>query len=237
MPKEFHATFIEKIIRTQSVISFRFKPESPVDFIAGQFLQFIFDEAAPSNRNLNKYLSFSCRPGKDYIEVTKRISASDFSSRLLSLKKGDTVLLKAPLGHCALDKIEGKYAFLIGGIGITPVISMIEDIVFRKLPIDVKLLYSNASDEDVPFKQELDGWIAPSSNINVVHTVVNCVSGDPQYCIGMIDKEFVLQQIPDYKERTFYIFGPPKMVEAMKGICQEIGCLPEAIRAEQFVGY
>lgn len=235
--KEFRAVFIEKVERTKSVVSFRFKPEQPISFLAGQFLQFIFDETAPSNRNLNKYLSFSCRPGKEYIEVTKRISASDFSSRLLSLKKGDTVLLKGPIGHCAIDRVDGSYAFLIGGIGITPVISMIDDIVFKRLSSDIKLLYSNTSDEDVPFKRELDEWTKSCPNIKIVHTVANCPSGDPQYCIGMIDKEFVLRQIPDYKERIFYIFGPPKMVEAMKGICQEIGCLPETIRAEQFVGY
>lgn len=237
MAKEFRAIFVERIERTKTVCSFRFKPQETADFIPGQFAQIIFDENNKANRNLNKYLSFSCRPHLEYIEFTKRISSSDFSKSLLSLTKGDSVLLKSPMGQCILEKPHGKYAFLIGGIGITPVISMLENIVFNKQSADIILLYSNTSDEDIPFHRELEGWAQSLPKIKVVHKVVVCVSRNEKYCIGMITKEFVLEQVPDYKERTFYIFGPPKMVDAMKSICQEIGCLSERIKAEQFIGY
>jgi ferredoxin-NADP reductase len=53
----------------------------------------------------------------------------------------------------------------------------------------------------------------------------------------MISKDLVLSQIPDHQNRTFYIFGPPKMVGAMVAICQAIGCASERIKAENFVGY
>lgn len=239
MIKEFRVEFIEKIERTKSVCSFRFKPQEVevTDFVPGQFAQVIFDENNKTNRNLNKYLSFSCRPHLDYIEFTKRISASDFSKTLLSLKKGDSVLLKSPMGHCTLEKPEGKYAFLIGGIGITPVISMLENIDFNKLSADIIFLYSNTSDEDIPFYKELEGWAQAPLKIKIVHKVVVCASKNERYCIGTITKDFVLQEIPDHKERTFYVFGPPKMVDAMKSICQELGCLPERIKAEEFIGY
>jgi ferredoxin-NADP reductase len=235
--KEFRAEFIEKIDRTKTVCSFRFKPQGSVDFVPGQFAQIIFDENDKANRNLNKYLSFSCRPNPDYIEFTKRISASDFSKSLLSLKKGDSILLKGPMGHCVLEGEDDKYAFLIGGIGITPVISILENVALKKLPTDVILLYSNASDEDIPFHKELDQWVQEAPHIKIVYAVSSCVSGDSRYCVGIINKDFVLKQISDYQERAFYIFGPPKMVDAMKSICQEIGCLPEKIKAENFIGY
>ncbi|MCX5681074.1 MAG: hypothetical protein NT079_02135, partial [Candidatus Omnitrophica bacterium] len=74
-------------------------------------------------------------------------------------------------------------------------------------------------------------------NIKVTHIVNSCVSGDKRYYVGMITKDFVLKQIPDHQERIFYIFGPPKMVDAMKSICQEIGCGQERIKAENFTGY
>jgi len=34
-----------------------------------------------------------------------------------------------------------------------------------------------------------------------------------------------------------HIFGPPKMVEAMKNICLELGISPEDIKTESFIGY
>mgnify|MGYP001575380045 CR=1 FL=1 len=235
--KEFRAEFIERVERTKSVFSFRFKPQETVDFIPGQFAQIIFDEANKANRNLNKYLSFSCRPQKEYIEFTKRISSSDFSKRLWSLKKGDSILGKGPMGHCALEQVGRKHAALIGGIGITPIISMLEHIAFKKLPTDIHILYSNTTDEDVPFYHEIEGWTKDYPNIKVVHMVFSCVSKDKECFTGIITKDFVLKQIPDYKERIFYIFGPPQMVCAMEDICREIGCSPENIKAENFTGY
>ena len=109
---EIRATFIEKIQRTDTVFSFRFIPESPVVFQAGQFLQVILDETDRNNRDLNKYLSFSAAPGRTYFEVTKRLSDSHFSQRMRALKTGERVFFKLPLGNCALDATYKKIGFL-----------------------------------------------------------------------------------------------------------------------------
>ncbi|MFA6378394.1 MAG: FAD-dependent oxidoreductase [Candidatus Omnitrophota bacterium] len=235
--QEFRAQFLERIERTKTVVSFRFKPEKDVDFTAGQFVQFFLKESDKTDKSLNKYLSFSCAPGKEYIEVTKRISESDFSKRLLSLKKNDSILLKGPLGHCVLDPAFQKVAFLIGGIGITPVISILEQVADKKIKVDALLLYSNMRDDDIAFKHELDAWAKENANIRVLYMVVSCVVDNSRCFEGMITKDFVLQQMPDYKERAFYLFGPPAMVSAMKAICQDIGCDMGKIKTESFIGY
>jgi len=163
--------FIEKIKRTETVRSFRFKSEQKVDFYPGQFLQVIFDEQNKNNRNLNKYLSFSSAPDKDYIEVTKRISDSEFSQRLLELKPGSRILMKAPMGTCIFKDEYEKIGFLIGGIGITPVISILEYIIDKGLATDVCLLYSNKTEDDIAFKPEIDNWSKNNSKIKVIYTV------------------------------------------------------------------
>jgi ferredoxin-NADP reductase len=85
--KEVKVKFIEKIKRTPSVTSFRFLPAEKIDFIPGQFLQIIFDEKNRGNKDLNKYLSFSCSPQRDYIEITKRLSESEFSENWKSFAR------------------------------------------------------------------------------------------------------------------------------------------------------
>ena len=60
----------------------------------------------------------------------------------------------SPLSHNMYEKI----AFLIGGIGITPVISIIEHICDKKLSTDVALLYSNRNEDEIAFKKELHNW-------------------------------------------------------------------------------
>jgi ferredoxin-NADP reductase len=43
--------------------------------------------------------------------------------------------------------------------------------------------------------------------------------------------------MPDLGERILFIFGPPKMVEAMKILSLELGASPENIKTEAFMGY
>jgi len=234
---EFYATFQKSIMRTDKVASFLFRPEHPLDFAPGQFAQVIFDDMTRSNKALNKYLSFSNRPGLDYFEMTKKLSGSHFCVRLCALKTGDRVLFKGPMGHCVLKENDGKVGFLVGGIGITPAISMIDQVMARHWPTDVCLIYSNWTPRDIAFKTELDAWSRENAKINVVHVLADCKLEGEKYFSGIITDALVREQVPDFKERTIFIFGPPAMVTAMMDICAKLGIDKARIKAETFVGY
>ncbi len=235
--KEIRAKLIERIKRTDTVESFRFMPDEKIVFEPGQFLQVVFDEKDRNNKELNKYLSFSSSPGKEYFEVTKRLSDSAFSSRLKALKSADSVLFRAPLGNCVFKLEYGKIGFLIGGIGITPVISIIEHIVEKKLDNSVVLFYSNRTEAEIAFKKELDAWRGTDCNIKVIYTVTDCQPADNSCEFGFMDKATVSANIPDIKERIMFMTGPPKMVEILKNVCLELGCDPSRVKTENFVGY
>lgn len=231
------AALTDSLKRTPTVASFRFLPQEKVGFIAGQFLQIIFDAGNINNKELNKYLSFSCSPAKDYIEVTKRLSESRFSEALKNLKIGDEILLNAPLGARVFKEEYKKIAFLIGGIGITPVISIIEYIVDRRLDTDVHLIYSNRTEEEIAFKNELDDWRVRNNNIKVTYIVSECQPKDKDCLFGRIDEDLIQKKIPDLRERILFIFGPPKMVEAMQAISLEAGAKKDNLKIENFIGY
>jgi len=235
--KEIRATLIERVKRTPTIESFRFFSEEKLDFIPGQFLQVIFDEQNKDNKILNKYLSFSVSPTKKYIEVTKRLSDSDFSKRLRSLRINDKILLRAPLGNCVFKDEYREIAFLIGGIGITPVISIIEYILDKRLSTDVILLYSNRTEEEIAFKKELDNWQAINKNIKVFYTITDYPPKNTNCTFGPITKDLLLEKVFDIEKRIFFIFGPPKMVEAIKCLCLDSGCDKESIKTESFIGY
>jgi len=235
--KRITATFTERIKRTPSIESFRFSCKERVDFIPGQFAQIIFDRDAEQNKELNKYLSFSSSPLRDYVEFTKRMSQSAFSQKLNSLKPQDELIVKGPMGNCTLREEHQRIGFLIGGIGITPVISIIEYIADKKLSIDVKLLYSNRTENEIAFKKELDEWSAVCPNVQVFCSITDCPPEDKQCAFGMLNREVLLNRIDDANERLFYIFGPSTMVETMTGVCIEAGCKAQHIKTEGFVGY
>ncbi|MCP4650864.1 MAG: FAD-dependent oxidoreductase [PVC group bacterium] len=235
--KEIKGTLVERIKRTAQVESFRFNLPEDVEFLPGQFLQVIFDEENRGNKVLNKYLSFSSTPGKDYIEVTKKLSESDFSSSLKRLKEGDKVLFKIPLGNCVFLEDYKKIGFLVGGIGITPVISIIEYICEKGLDTDVCLLYSNKTEQEIAFKQELDHWRKKNENIKILYAVTKCQPQDEECVFGGLNKDIVSEKMADFKDRRIFIYGPPGMVTAMKDVCSEIGCDEKQLKTENFVGY
>lgn len=217
--------------------SFRFVSKEHLEFLPGQFVRVIFDTTNLNNKEANKYLSFSSSPTKSYFELTKKLSKSIFSNRLRSLRKGSEVLFEGPLGNCVFKDQYKKIAFLIGGIGITPVVSILEYIADCDIITDVLLLYSNKTEDEIAFKQELDIWQSRKEHIRVVYTVTACEPQDEECVYGHVDKALLQQKIPDIKERIFYIFGPPVMVEAMTNLCIELNCQKENIKTERFIGY
>lgn len=235
--KEVIARFTGKIDRTPSAASFRFTLSEKVNFLPGQFLQIIFDKASRGNSQLNKNLSISSSPTKDYIEVTKRISDSAFSGKLLGLKPDEEIPIKIPMGNCVFLDEYKKIGFLIGGIGITPVISIIEYIIEKKLDADIQLFYSNRTDNDIAFKSELDSWQSVNKNIKIYYTVTDCEPVDKSCLHGLINKDLLTPRVCDIGGRILYIYGPPKMVEAMQALSLEIGCSPDNLRLERFIGY
>lgn len=233
----YRAVLKDRIKRTPTVESFRFLPEKKIDFLPGQFLRFFFDADNPDNKEVNKYLSFSSAPGKEYVEVTKRLSESEFSRRLKALKPQDEVSLQGPFGNCIFRQGYKKVAFLIGGIGITPVISILEYIVEKRLDTLVHLFYSNRTEEEIAFRKELDAWQGLLSSIKVIHTLTDCPSKSGDCRFGRIEKELVFSNIPDIGETVFYIFGPPKMTEAMRGLFKDTQVRQDMIKTESFIGY
>ena len=232
----FKAKFKERLKRTETVESFRFIPAQKPNFIPGQFLQVVFDPPNPGNKMLNKYLSFSASPERDYLEFTKRLSDSDFSNRLKALQSGDEVWLKGPLGNCVFREEQPKIGFLIGGIGITPVISILEHIADRKLKTDVVLLYSNRTEKEIAFKPEIDRWRKENPNLKVFYTLTDCQPKDSECFYGYIDENILTARMPDARDRTIFIFGPPGMVKAMFEACLK-NVPREQIKTENFLGY
>lgn len=233
--KEIQVKIKEITPRTYNVKSFRvdsaFQPE---EFAAGQFLQVTLRD----NPQLKRYLSISNSPTeKGYLEFTKKLTESEFSQTLNSLKPGELVKVQYPFGKFTLDESFKKIAFLSGGIGITPIRSITKFIVDKNTGTDVILLYANRTVNDIAFKDDFDQMQKEYSGLKVVHVLSEAapVAG---FLTGRVNKDIIKDNINDYKERKFYLCGPPAMVEAMKNIlAAELAVAETSIITENFQGY
>lgn len=234
----FEAVVVDVIARNYNVKSFQFFAPGEVSFRAGQFMQVTL---MVNGCEQSKYFSFSSAPSeKGYFEFTKKMTGSEFSKALESLKVGDKVKIKMPLGAFVLDEMASKQAFLSGGIGITPIRSMLNDAFDRRLPIDVVLFYSNRAPEDIVFREELEAMARNRKNFKVVFSLDTSEACPPAWkgkC-GFISAAMIKEELPDYAERVFYVCGPPVMVKSLITILQDQMKVPAGkIKIENFMGY
>ncbi|OGW79947.1 MAG: hypothetical protein A3G33_05060 [Omnitrophica bacterium RIFCSPLOWO2_12_FULL_44_17] len=234
MVKELDVKVSEVIERTAHVKSFRFLVTGEHDFKAGQWMLVNLN----SDPELKRSLSISSSPTEPgYIEFTKKITQSDFSQKLSMLRTGDSISVKFPFGKFIYEDGFPKIVFLSGGIGITPVRSICQSIVDRKLSADVVLLYGNNSEADIAFRDDFDRMQVKYPNLRVVH-ILMCANANWTGRRGLIDAKVVKEEIPDYLERRFYTCGPPAMVQAMEAILlQELKVKKGSLIKESFSGY
>jgi ferredoxin-NADP reductase len=237
MSWQFESQVSEVIQQTHDIKSFRFPVSTGgVRFEAGQFF---FITIKINGADAIHHFSFSNSPTDEgYIEFTKRITPSEFSQALDAMKPGAPVVLRGPEGTFTLSLTQRRLAFLSGGIGITPLRSMLRFIVARNLPYDVVLLYGNNTVDDIAFRTELDGMAASHPNLRVEHVLSSPnVPSDWKGKKGFITKDIIMELVPDYAERFFYISGPPKMVIALEEQLGTVGLPPKQIKRDSFTGY
>lgn len=229
----FEAEVMESIQRTRDILSIRFARPEEFEFEPGQF---IFLSIGSSDNELTKHLSISSSPTEGILEVTKRLTGHPFPNALASLKKGDKIKLRGPYGKFIFQDEHKKIGMLSGGIGITPLRSIIKYINDKMLDTDVVLIYSNRHEDDIAFEQEFDEIMAKNPKFNIINTITNPGSSWTG-TIGRISADMIKQHIPDYLERVFYISGPTKMVESMVALLLELGIPEDQIKKELFTGY
>jgi len=234
MATESEVKIREIIQRTPNVKSFRLSINGELDFKAGQFccVQLL------TEKERKRYLSISSSPTeKGYIEFTKKITQSNFSNVLNSLKLGDSLRIEYPFGRFTLDEPQAKIAFLSGGIGITPIRSICKYAVDKNLGTDIVLVYANRSIKDIVFKEDFDLMQKQYPKLKVAHVLCEPAPGF-KCVVGLINAQIIKNEVPDYAERKFYVCGPPSMVVAMEKILTEELALPkENIVTEHFQGY
>ncbi len=227
----------EIIQRTPSVKSFRLPIRAKnVRFRSGQFF---FITIKSNNKNLDHHFSFSSSPTeKGYIEFTKRITSSEFSQTLDKMEPGAWAHLQGPEGEFTLPRKQTQLAFLSGGIGITPIRSMLRYIADKQLNYNIVLLYGNGNPEEIVFRQELDSFHLAHKELRIEHVLSGPnISASWKGMTGFINKDLIAKAIPDYMQRLFYISGPPKMVLALEEQLINLHVPENQIKKDSFTGY
>jgi len=196
---------------------------------AGQFLIVRF--LAKGFRWEAHPFSLSSQPDGQRLRLTiKRLG--DFTRRIPELRPGTPVLIDGPHGIFTAERCQAAKALLIaGGIGITPIRALAEELLARGR--DLVLLYGNRNRESVVFEKELADLAAASAGkLRIFHVL----SDDPSWAgeKGRIDRERLGRLVPDLGEREVFLCGPPPMMKGVRAALRELGVPKRRVHYERF---
>ena len=228
-------TRVERIIRrADDVKSFRFKRPQGFDFDPGQFL---FLTILIGGEKKEKHFSISSSPTeKSFIELTKKITDHEFSTALDKLQIGDWANIDGPYGEFTFKGEYSKIGMITGGIGITPLRSIITYCTDTGLNSQITLLYGSRSEGTIAFREELSRLEQRNKNLRVVH-ILSRPGADWKGRRGHVDLHMIKEEIPDYVDRVFYVCGPPSLVTDLVNALKTLGVLAANIKTENFLGY
>lgn len=186
---------------------------------------------------VTKAFSLSSSPTeKGHIEFTKKLTGHPFSNVLDNMNIGDSAVISGPFGNMTFEGEYAKVALLSGGIGITPMVSICRYCTDMHLDADIMLIYSNKTENDLAFREELDEMMHNNSNLKVVYTLTRA-SESWTGCRERICENMVAREIPDYRERHFLICGPPEMVRSMEEMLIAMKIPKDMVKKEALAGY
>lgn len=205
--------------------------DAPFRFRPGQWIE-LNAEVAGEHRN-GGYSIVSTPRLHGRIQLAVKDTPYPSVSRMLhaDLRVGDELSISAAQGGFVLEDQARPVVLLGGGIGVTPLVSMLRHIREEVLPIDATLVYSAPGPDDVLFRDELE-QMARAPNIRSLFTYTR-TPGRPQDYFGRIDRR-LLERIGMPEDALYYFCGSRDFIEDMSALLLGMGVAESQLRCEKW---
>ncbi|WP_435627309.1 2Fe-2S iron-sulfur cluster-binding protein [Candidatus Ferrigenium straubiae] len=236
----------------QSICSFYLKPEDgqPLPpFLPGQFLTFRLDMPAASGsaEQLVRCYSLSDTPRPDCYRVSiKRVPppagghfppgrSSTYFHNLVAA--GSLLQVRAPAGHFHIDRSDAPVVLIAGGIGITPMLSMLNWCLAEQPGREVWLFYGVRNGREPVMRAHLEALAAAHPNFHLrlcfSDPLPEDAAGRDYQHRGRVDVGLLRMQLP-LRPYHFYICGPTPMLESLVPALEDWGVPDARIHFEAF---
>lgn len=236
----------------RSVCSFHLVPADGnhlPTFLPGQFLTFQLDipETSGSIGQTVRCYSLSDAPDPDAYRITIKRLRSPVGSDLPpgrsssffhdQIEVGSEIQARAPAGHFHIDQSDAPVVLIGSGIGITPMLSMLNWSLARQKSREIWLFYGVRHGRELIMKRHLDALAAAHSNFHLhvcfSNPLADDVYGRDYHYQGRIDVGLLRMQLP-LRPYHFYICGPSPMMESLVPALEDWGVPNERIHFEAF---
>jgi ferredoxin-NADP reductase len=222
-------------------MAFYFEKPPGFTYKAGQYGDFTLLNPPETDAEGNiRTFSLASAPCEGDLMVATRMRDTAFKRSLKTIDLGTELTLDAPYGSFTLHSDASIPAvFLSGGIGITPVRSIVLQAAHDKLPRKIVLFDSNRRPQDTAFLDDLTKAQNEDPNFTFVDTMTGAGASSDGWTgeTGHITGAMLAKWVPDFSLPIFYISGPQAMVAAMREVLDQSGVKDDKIRTEEFSGY
>jgi predicted ferric reductase len=169
--------------------------------------------------------SLSAAPDGRSLRITVK-NLGDYTRHLRAVAPGTRVVTEGPFGtFTAASRRREKVLLVAGGIGITPVRALVEE-----MDGDVVVLYRVLSESDAVLRAELEA-LAEERGIEL-----HVIAGDHRTEEGrrLLSPDHLRALVPDLAEREVYVCGPPAMASAIEHNVRNAGVKSRYLHVERF---
>jgi len=148
---------------TPTIRSIRLTRPEGFAFRTSQAVRIVLGEEA-------RPFSIASGPERNYLEFAARRSESEFKRAFFALAPGDKVRIIGPRGRFFLEEdVPGVLA--AGGIGITPMRSMLQHAADARLTTPLTLICANHDPSEIAFRADVDALAHAVPGLRVLHTI------------------------------------------------------------------
>lgn len=212
----------------KNVQTFWFKAEQPVRYIAGQFIEMYLPHDNPDERGQKHWFTLSSSPTEKLIAITTKHATgqvSTFKQALFGMKPGDEATISEPMGDFVLPKDKSiPLVFVAGGIGITPMRSMVKLLMDTNEQRGVHIIYAAKTADELVFRELFETYNAKLDFL---------LSSEGK----RLGAELVLELTGNNPSQLIYVSGPEPMVETLEAGLKGVGIKPEKLVLDFFPNY
>ncbi|MDX8361665.1 NO-inducible flavohemoprotein [Cytobacillus sp. IB215316] len=247
--KGFRKFIVDKKVKESDVItSFYLKPEDKQaisSFIPGQYISVKCSIDGEEYTHIRQY-SLSDAPNKGHyrISVKRETGLGDIPDGKISnylhddVQKGDILNLSAPAGDFVLNtEVQNDVVLLSGGVGITPMVSMLNTIADTQPERKVTFIHAAINGNVHAMKDEVSAVTSKNEQISAYYSynapTVDDINNKAFDHEGFITLEW-LQQIVHNTNADFYFCGPLPFMKTVYQLLKEIGVPQDNIHYEFF---
>jgi predicted ferric reductase len=208
----------------------------PVPFRAGQF-SFLTIADTPFSLEQHPFSMSSSAARPERLDFTIK-ELGDYTDGIGVIEPGRRAYIDGPYGSLMLPAEPGSgIMFIAGGIGVTPIMSMLRtlrDRGRRELPL--VLVYAANRAEELAFTAELDDLASSGDlDLDVVYVLADPAPGWNGET-GFVTPGLLIRHLPEGFADGWYavICGPPPMMEATEAALLDMGVPPDRIESERF---